>query len=126
MSQYGMIPDMPFSISEDHSSNQYKFMKGGTTDKSALLNDTAGGTVIGILQDDPDNSKVVSGRVRVIGPSKVVCGGTCTAFGFGTSDGNGKAVNATGSNKHAPVMFLEDGVSGDIIECVIVHWKTDA
>jgi hypothetical protein len=124
MSQYGALPDVTFTISENLSAKQYFFMKIGTTDKSALLQDTAGGNCIGILQDDPDNSKVTVGRVRVLGPSKVKCGGTCTRGGFGTSDAAGKAVDATGAEKDAPVLFLESGAADDVIECVIVHSKT--
>ena len=40
-----------YEISEDASAKQYHVMKQGTTLKSALLADTAGEVVIGILQD---------------------------------------------------------------------------
>ena len=46
--------DESFKVSEDLSAKQYFLMKQGTTLNSALLGDTAGGAVIGTLQEDGD------------------------------------------------------------------------
>lgn len=128
MSQYNVGFDITFSVSEDLSASQYLMLKIGASNGAALLNGTAGGPIVGVLQEKLDGSSVVKhARVRISGVTKVVCGGTCTRGSFGTSDSAGKAVNETGSNKHRPLLFLESGVTGDIISAIMtLGGKTDA
>jgi len=56
------------SASGDMNSNQYKFVRGATTEGTFLLSNGASGPVpLGILQNDPANGE--AGRIRVAGTS---------------------------------------------------------
>ncbi len=78
----------------------------------------AGAPVVGVLDDKP-NADGVFGRVQIAGIAVVIAGGTCTADSSAASDANGKAVNATGSNRIVGV-FLESGVAGDFVRVLLL------
>jgi hypothetical protein len=127
MSQYQDGQDITLSVSEDLSSSAYYFVKIGASDNACLVNDSAGGNVLGVLQENVDGSSVAKpARIRVMGNSKLKLAGTVARGGRITSGSVGTGVAATGSNKHAPAIALESGVTGDIISVLLQNYKTDA
>jgi len=114
------VPDESYQISEDLSAKQYHVMKQGTTLKSALIADTAGEVVIGILQDTGLNgsSDVEHGLVRIVGESLCKIGGTISIDDPLQADTDGMAIVGTTAD-HIFARALEDGVDGDLIRCII-------
>lgn len=115
MSQFDVGFDHTMSISEDHTSNQFKCMKIGASDNSALLNDSKAGVIVGVLQDDPDNSKVFVGRVRGVGYSKIILGGTVTRGDQVVSDASALGITDDAANQFVVGIAEESGVVTDII-----------
>lgn len=120
MSQFQGGTDITLSISEDLSAKQFFCMKIGASDNSALLNDSLGGVCVGVLQNDPDNSKDFVGRLRISGTSKIALGGTVTRGDQVVSDASGNGVTDSAANQFVVGIALESGVSGDIIEIMLV------
>jgi hypothetical protein len=83
---------------------------------SALSLPTAGGKILGILQNNPIVGE--AGEVTVHGVSKVKAGGSFVAGDFLMTDGTGKLVLATTGNR-AVAQALEAGVSGAISSALI-------
>ena len=112
--------DESYQISEDLSSSQYFVMKQGTTIKSALLADTAGEVVIGILQDTGLNgsSDVEHGDVRIEGESLCKIGGNISIDDPLQADTDGMAIVATTAD-HVFARALEGGVDGDLIRVIV-------
>ncbi len=120
MANQGLGWDESYTISEDLSAKQFFVLKDGTTTGSALLADTAGGAVLGILQDTglDGSSTVAHALVRTAGESKVKIGGNISIRDPLQADTDGMAIVATTADK----VFgraLEDGVDGDIIRASI-------
>ena len=120
MANQGQGWDESYTISEDLSAKQFFVLKEGTTTGSVLLADTAGGDVVGILQDTglDGSSSVTHGLVRTSGESKLKIGGNITNGNPLQADTDGMAIVAT----TADLVFgkaLESGVDGDIIRCQI-------
>ena len=118
MANQGQGWDESYTISEDLSAKQFFCMKEGTTTGSVLLADTAGGDVVGILQDTGLNGSTNAAHalVRTSGESKCKIGGTITNGNPLQADSDGMAIVAT----TADLVFgkaLESGVDGDIIRC---------
>lgn len=120
MANQGQGFDESYTISEDLSAKQFFCVKSGTTTGSALLADTAGAKVLGILQDTglDGSSNVAHALVRTSGESKVKIGGTISIDDPLQGDTDGMAIVAT----TADLVFgraLEAGVDGDIIRASI-------
>lgn len=57
-----------FTAEEDLSAKQFYFVKQGTAETGVLLNDTAGGPVLGVLQNKPTSGQMA--LVAISGTSK--------------------------------------------------------
>jgi len=112
----GQGNDQSYEISEDLSAKQFYVMKSGTTTKSALLADTAGEVVIGILQDIglDGSTNVEHGLVRISGESLCKIGGTISIDDPLQADTDGMAIVATTAD-HVFARALNAGVDGDLI-----------
>jgi len=112
--------DQSYEISENLSSSQFFVVKQGTTLKSALLADTAGEVVLGILQDTglDGSTNVEHGNVRKSGESLCKIGGTISIDDPLQADTDGMAIVATTAD-HVFARALEAGVDGDLIRVEI-------
>lgn len=121
----GQGHDESYVISEDLSAKQFYVMKAGAAMKSALLADTAGGVVLGILQDTGLNgsSAVEHGLVRNSGESLCKIGGTIAIDDPLQADTDGMAIVAT-TGDYVFARALEAGVDGDLIRIRITHEGT--
>ena len=116
MASHGEAQLGTYEVTEDLSSSKYLFLKVGATDFRALLNDTAGGPVVGILAKEIDGStNAKHASVAEGGDFKLKLSGTVSDNGLITSANDGTGVAATGTNKQAPVRAKQDGVTGDVI-----------
>lgn len=116
------IKPVSMNVATDLSAWRFKAVKlsgNRTVDKQT----SAGGAVYGILQDAPNGSSTATvGSVKTNGHSFAISGGTCTVGLLGTVDTSGRFVDATGSNKEAPVRFVEGSTSaGDQIVVDLVR-----
>lgn len=120
MSSQGQGQDESYTFSEDVSTKQFFVLKSGTTTGSALLADTAGAIVRGILQDTgvDGSSTVEHALVRVDGESMCKIGGTISIDDPLQSDTDAMAIVATTADQ-VFARALEDGVDGDIIRVQI-------
>lgn len=116
----GQGQDESYQISEDLSAKQFHVMKQGTTLKSALIADTAGEVVIGILQDTglDGSSDVEHGLVRNAGESQCKIGGTISIDDPLQADTDGMAIVATTAD-HVFARALEGGSDGDLIRVIV-------
>jgi len=109
--------DQDFTVSENLSAKFRFLMKQGATLNSALLGDTAGGRVIGVLQEDglDASSQVQHASIRTGGEALVVAGASTTIGAPLQDDGNGKVIDATTADKVIGVGREAAGADGDII-----------
>lgn len=84
----------------DLSAKQYRFMNVNSSGKLILA--TAGGRVVGVLQNDPDAADE-PGSLQIAGVSMVMAGGSVTAGDAVASDANGEAVTASGADNIAGI-----------------------
>lgn len=82
-----------------------------------LATATAGAAAIGILHDEPAAADE-PGLVCIGGIHRVIGGGTCTKDLPAASDADGKAVNASGSDRTLGV-FLDTGGAGDLVRVLV-------
>jgi len=108
--------DLSIPASADLSAKQYRFM---TIDSSGnLATSSRGALSVGVLQDAPA-ALARPGKVRIIGATKVVAGGTVTAGQAIVADANGAAVNASSADNAYMGFALASAVSGDIFAMVL-------
>lgn len=109
-----------YEISENLSAKQFHIMKQGTTLKSALIADTAGEVVIGILQDTglDGSSDVEHGDVAISGESLCKISGNISIDDPLQANTDGAGIVATTSD-HVFARALEGGVTGDLIRVII-------
>jgi hypothetical protein len=118
--------DISFPTITDLSAKQFYF---GVLDNTGniVVNSTAGGPVLGVIQDGPAASATSTRAtaLRLGGPTKVVCGGSFNPGDLITSDATGKAVKYTGatvftgtpytvSGSQVVGVALSAGASGDL------------
>jgi len=117
--------DQSYEISEDLSAKRFYVMKQGTTLKSAVLADTAGEVVLGILQDTglDGSTNVDHGLVREHGESLCKIGGNISIDDPLQADTDGMAIVATTAD-YVFGRAKEAGVDGDLIRIVITHEGT--
>ncbi len=120
MSSQGQGQDESYTFSEDVSAKRFHVLKDGTTTGSALLADTAGGLVLGILQDTgvDGSTNVAHALVRVDGESMCKIGGTISIGDPLQADTDGMAIIATTADE-VFARAKEDGVDLDIIRVQI-------
>jgi hypothetical protein len=120
----GKFTDLTFVCDSDLSAKQYfgVIFKAGEP-KTVTIATVAGAEIVGILQNAPNGSSADTvAVVRVDGPSFAIAGGTATLNTLGTCDSNGRFVDATGTDKSAPVLFHETvTTSGDKVVVTIVQ-----
>lgn len=116
----GVGVDQSYEISENASTKQFHVYKQGTTLKSALIADTAGEVVLGVLQDTglDGSSDVEHGMIRKSGESSCKIGGNISTDDPLQADTDGMAIIATTAD-HVFGRALEGGVDGDLIRIEI-------
>lgn len=111
-----------FLAATDLSAAEYKIVKIAGADNTVALCSANTDIAMGILTDEVANgaSTVAAVAVRVAGRGKVKVGANGVTRGLRiTSDASGLAENA-GSGDHYVGIALQTGVSGDIIECLVM------
>lgn len=114
MSTYNWGFDRTFKAAVDLSSYQYCFVKSGSIEGEVALLDVAGGSPLGVLQNDP-----VAGEeavVRMLGSTKVYAdsssawsyGQYCKAGSAGAAIGT---ITATGASAHVAGIILQTPAS---------------
>lgn len=106
-------------VAADYSTSQYYLMNINTSDQWVKAS-TAGQKVVGVLIDAPDAANEF-GCCRVLGPAKVIAGGTVAQGDRLVCDANGKAVKVSASDQYVFGRAIADAVTGDIFEVIITH-----
>lgn len=105
------------------ASNQYKCVKGTTTNNTFALCDTDGEPVLGVLQDKPDSG--AAGDVMALGVTKVVAAETLTAGDFWGTGASGTAkkieITVTGADvgDYVAGQVLQGAASGELATVTI-------
>lgn len=102
----------------DLSADQYKFVTFNGTDKTVDLTATAGGSVDGILQDEPAAAGR-SAKVAISGRVKVLAGAAVAAGADVATDATGRAVTATGAAEVVGKSVIAGAVAGDVMEIIL-------
>jgi hypothetical protein len=112
--------DHSYEVTENLTSNQYYVMKRGANDGQALLADTAGGVVLGVLQDSglDGSSNAEHAAIRNAGESLCKIGGTVSAGDPLQADTDGMAIVAA-SGDYVFARAEQDGVDGDVIRVTL-------
>lgn len=95
-----------------------KFSAADTVVQAAAATDL----IIGVVDLDGSSGDIVD--VTLDGLAKVTCGGNVTRGQLLTADSAGKAVTAAptaGVNARVGALALSSGVSGDIIDIIVLH-----
>lgn len=98
------------------ATNQYRALKGDTSNANQVAVAGAGEAGIGVLQNAPDASEVM--ELIAIGQTPVKLGGTVTAYQQITPDASGDFVLATTGNVVWGVV-QEGGVSGEHVSAIM-------
>lgn len=102
----------------DYSGNQFLAVDAATTGGQMVLQTTAGGRIIGILQDKPTSGQ--PGQIQVSGVSKAICGSAGATAGDSLMvDTAGKLTTAT-TGKRIVAVALATAVSGDIFPVLLM------
>jgi len=120
MASQGQGFNESYTLSEDLRTKRFFLLKQGTTTNSALLNDSAGGQILGILQDIglDGSTKVKHANVRTTGESKVILGASVTKGDPLQGNAIGKAITATTGDQIFGVA-LETGIIEQVINCQV-------
>jgi hypothetical protein len=110
------VLDLSFEAASDLSAKQYYIVNINGSDKIAVAS-TAGQRALGILQDDPVSGQ--TGRVRVMGVSKVKAGGTFSQGDLVTTTAAGKAVKADDNDEVVLGRALMDAIDGDVVSILL-------
>jgi len=108
--------DLSIPASGDLSTKQYRFITIDGSGNAAVS--TRGALSVGVLQDAPAATGR-PGKVRIVGATKVVAGGTVTAGQAIVADANGAAVNASSADNAYMGFALASAVSGDVFAIVL-------
>ncbi len=108
---YGTNTGQDFTIlaNSDLSADQFRFVQLASTGYLVLA--TTGQRVIGVMQDAPVGTAgtPVGSQVRMLGPTKIVAGGTFAAGDLLTSDSTGRAVKYTGATVFTGTPYTVSG-----------------
>lgn len=116
MATYNWGFDRTFKAAVDLSTYQYRFVKSGSIEGEVALMNVAGGSPLGVLQNDP-----VAGEeavVRLLGSTKVYAdSGSAWSYGQYCKAGSDGAalgtVTATAASAHvAGIVLLTPGTTG--------------
>ena len=125
MATHGDAVFSSYEVTEDLSAKKYFAVKLGASDFRVLLNDTAGGPIVGILGEEIDGStNAKHAQIATGGRFKLKITDTIADNGLITIHTDGTGVAATGTNKSAPFRAAQAGVTGDVIEVQFVHENT--
>jgi len=126
MSQAAGVLDLTFKAGADLTDLKYHYVK--LDGSGGLIPCVADELSIGILQNEPDIVGQAA-RVRLLGTSKLVMGGTCSENDPIKSDANGHGVVADTNLDYIGAIALEAaGGADEIIEVLItkMHLKVGA
>lgn len=118
MSQQGQHIERAYLASENLTGKRYYCAKADATDENkALLNDSSGGFVIGVFQEDPGDLSTTNGDVilTVSGHMKVKLGATVDEGARVMSNASGLGITVTAALYYIGVA-MQAGVLNDIIE----------
>ena len=118
MSQQGEHIERGYLATENLTGKRYYFAKADNTgENKCLLNDSSGGFVIGLFQEDPGDLSSTDGDVilTVAGHMKVKLGNTIDEGERVMSDASGLGIKVTAALYYAGVA-MQAGVVNDIIE----------
>ncbi|GAJ14735.1 unnamed protein product, partial [marine sediment metagenome] len=111
MSQAAGVLDLTFKAGATLTDNQYHFVKLGADGVVAC--GVAKELSTGILQNTPADTKAA--RVRLLGTSKLVMGGTCSENALLATDINGHGVLASAEKDYVGAIALEASGGADEI-----------
>lgn len=111
------IYDESFVAYGSLQSSQFCFVKLGAS-KRADICAVSGEIHVGILQNNPKSGE--DAVVRMLGKSKILLGGSCSAGAAICTDHNGAGLACTlGSGDYTLAMMAESGVAGDKAICLV-------
>lgn len=117
----GVIDTRTVTIDTDLSGKAYHFVNMDTTDDNVVNLATDATGVMYILRDDGDgSSSAIEWSIVVSGCYKVKTGGVVTAWAKLTATTGWVAIATTTDTDNYGAIALENGASGDIIECQVV------
>ncbi len=117
MSTQQKLNTISLEAGADLSADQFKFVT--LSSGQAILNTSAGGSCIGVLQGDPDAqgkaAEIATGTGQIV---KVECGGTVSQDDKVQSDATGRAATAA-SGDHVQGDALDAGAVGELIRVLL-------
>jgi hypothetical protein len=125
MSQGLYLLDISFVSTNDLSTTgQYLLAKADSTEGAIVLATAATDHILGVVQNKPKATEAA--RVRVLGTSKVVAGGTVTFGDWVTANGSSQAITTTSDHNNVIGLALASAVVNDIFEIMLVHFTLSA
>jgi len=118
MSQQIGVLEITRKAEKDLSTKQYYFVEMGGAAGQIDVCDNAGDLVLGVLQNKPNAANKLC-AIRVMGTTKVICGGTVTEMARVGTNINGKCIVKTADTNLVAGIALEAGAAGDIIEILL-------
>ena len=118
MSQQLGVLEITRKAEKDLSTKQYYFVEMGGAAGQIDVCDNAGDLVLGVLQNKPNAANKLC-AIRVMGTTKVICGGTVTEMARVGTDVDGKCVVKSTAADLVAGIALEAGAAGDIIEILL-------
>lgn len=124
MAYKGALTSIPGAVAgADLSSSQFLFAVANSSG-TFIVNTTAGGPVLGVIQDNPASGEAVN--VAFSGVTKVVAGAAVAAGARVMSSAAGKAVTATSTNNFRGVALEAATADGDIITMLLAPTGVEA
>lgn len=109
-----------FFAGEDLSSQQYKFVKFGSDEKTVLKATVAGAKSVGILMNKPKSGEAAEVALPG-GGAKLKVAGTVALLDYIAGDANALGVAAVATN-HVGAQAYEAGVANDVINVHVIHF----
>jgi hypothetical protein len=123
MAEYGYQVSETFKAAADLREAVYhimRFVAAGTPPTTNIASEAAGSFpvgMIGVLQNKPNTGQAAT--VAYFGKSKVVAGGGCTAGEFLTTNGSGRAVDASDGDQVFGRALDTVSNDGEVISCLL-------
>ena len=118
MSQQISVLEITRKAEKDLSTKQYHFVRAGATVGHVDVCENASDFVLGVLQNKPNAANKLC-TIRIMGTTKVVCGGTVTEISRVGTSAEGKCIAKSVNADFIVGITLEAGVAGDIIEILL-------
>ncbi len=95
MAEFGRVTARTMQANSDMRTVQHHILRQSSAGFSDVASNPGGGhvDVIGVLQNKPNSAQ--NAAVGIMGETKVVAGGTCTAGAMLAPNGSGRAIDAT-------------------------------